>query len=86
MPVIRIIASPPGKQPKCEREKLVGLILSTAEDAPKEKFAKGYPVNTEKVMKALETENWHAAQWWRKYVNPTTTKWIFFDKEVCQLV
>lgn len=83
---IRIIAIPSGKQPKCEREKLKGLILPTAEDAPKEKFSRGYPVNTEKVIEALETEDWQAAQWWRKYVNPTTTKWIFFDKEVCQLV
>lgn len=86
MPTIRIAANGPGKQPECERKKLIGLILSVAEDAPKKKFETGYPVNTEKVIEALEINNWQTAQWWREHINPETTRWILFNKEACQLV
>ncbi|KKP57323.1 MAG: hypothetical protein UR51_C0020G0004 [Candidatus Moranbacteria bacterium GW2011_GWF1_34_10] len=86
MAMIRIIAVPDGKQPKCEREKLVRLILPISENAPKEKFTQGYPVDTDKVIKALEEKSWEEAQWWRKHIDPKKIRWIFFGEKFCQLI
>jgi len=86
MAEIRINDVPDGKQPKCEREKLAGLILSVSESAPKEKFTKGHPVDTDKVIKALEEKSWGEAQWWRKHIDPKKIRWIFFGEKFCQII
>ena len=99
MPMIKIIATPPGQAPKEIREKWVGVSITLYEPPKKEETVvqtgtqggpaenmDGYVVATQEAFLELAKKHPKAAEWWEANLNPLFAPRLCFKKEVCELI